>query len=57
MQHAAAAGVPTLDLIERYLAAKAADPSVRERWFDGHMTRAGNRWVAEQIAAALRAGR
>lgn len=54
LQHAAARGVQTLGLIDRYLAARAEDPSVHERWFAGHMTRAGNRWVAEQVAAALR---
>lgn len=53
--HATAHGVRTLDLVDRFLAAERQDPSLRERWFDGHMTRAGNAWVAEQIAAALRA--
>lgn len=57
MQHAASLGVQTLDLIADYLAAQAQDASVHDRWFAGHMTRAGNRWVAERIAAALRAPR
>jgi hypothetical protein len=57
MAHAAQKGIATLDLIELYLAAQAQDPGVHDRWFAGHMTRAGNRWVAEQIAAALRAPR
>ncbi|MBX3462916.1 MAG: hypothetical protein KF830_07080 [Planctomycetes bacterium] len=54
LRHAEALGVQTLDLVARYLAARAADPTLEQRWFDGHMTPAGNRWVAEQVAAALR---
>lgn len=57
LRHAEAHGVQTLDLASRFQAAKAADPSVQERWFAGHMTRAGNRWAAEQIAAVLQAPR
>ncbi len=57
LRHAEARGVQTLDLIDRFLAAKQLDPEVQTRWFDGHMTRSGNRWVAEQIAAALAAPR
>jgi hypothetical protein len=30
---------------------------LKEKWFRGHMTRAGNDWVADEIAAALRSGR
>lgn len=56
LAHAAATAVPHLDLITAFLQAEQADPSVRERWWDGHMTDAGNRWVAEQIAAVLRRG-
>ena len=55
LAHAAARGVRTLDLVDRFLAAERQDPSLRERWFDGHMTRAGNAWVAERIAEVLRA--
>jgi hypothetical protein len=54
MQHATARGVRTLDLVERFLAEQARDATLHDRWFDGHMTSEGNRWVAEQIAAALR---
>jgi hypothetical protein len=54
LRHAAARGVQTLDLASQFVARKAADPSLQDRWFDGHMTREGNGWVAEQIAAALR---
>jgi hypothetical protein len=53
LQHATDLGVQTLDLIARFVAANARDPGLHERWFDGHMTRAGNRWVAEQVVAAL----
>lgn len=54
LAHARERGVATLDLVQRFLAAEQQDPGVKERWFDGHMTDAGNRWAAEQIAAALR---
>lgn len=53
MAHAASIGVQTLDLIERFGALSLQDPDLHERWFDGHMTPEGNRWVAAQIAAAL----
>lgn len=53
LHHARSRGVATLDLVEAFLAANAEDPSRHEAWFDGHMTPAGNRWAAEQIAAAL----
>jgi len=56
VQHARKLGVPTLDLVERLLIAAKQDPQVHDRWFAGHMTPAGNRWAAEQIAAAIRAG-
>lgn len=55
LAHAKAHGVRTLDLVQQFLAAERQDPSLRERWFDGHMTRAGNAWVAQRIAAELRA--
>ncbi len=51
-----AIGVETLDLVAEFLAAERDDPGLRRRWFDGHMTREGNGWVAQRIAAALRAG-
>ncbi|MBL9077483.1 MAG: hypothetical protein JNL08_08270 [Planctomycetes bacterium] len=57
LARAQAAGARTLDLVDRFLAAERADPSVRARWFDGHMTRAGNGWVAAHIAVALQAPR
>jgi hypothetical protein len=54
LQHAAAHGIATLDLATEYVQALAADPSLEDRWFAGHMTREGNGWVADRIAATLR---
>jgi hypothetical protein len=56
LAHAAARGVRTLDLVQRYRDELAKDPGKEQRWFRGHMTREGNTWAAQQIAAALRAG-
>ena len=55
LRHAESRGIATLDLATRFVEANRADPSLFERWFEGHMTREGNRWAAEQIADALRA--
>ena len=55
LRHAAAADVGALDLTTRYQELLAKDPTLRRRWFRGHMTREGNGWVAEQVAAALAA--
>jgi hypothetical protein len=57
LQHAASRGIPTLDLATRYRELLAQDPSLRTKWFRGHMTREGNTWVAREVAAALRAGK
>lgn len=54
LARAAAAGARTLDLVARYQEELRRDPGAKARLFDGHMTSAGNRWVAEQIAAAIR---
>jgi len=54
MAHAAERGVTTLDLVARYRELLAEDPSLAQRWFDGHMTKAGNQWVAAQLAELLR---
>lgn len=55
MRHAQARGVQTLDLATQFVERKAQDATLQKRWFAGHMTREGNGWVAEQIAAALAA--
>jgi GNAT superfamily N-acetyltransferase len=53
LEHADRHGIPTLDLIGRVNELGADDPGIFERFFDGHMTPEGNRWVAEEIAAIL----
>ncbi len=53
---ARASGIATLDLVDEFLAAERVDPTLRQRWFDGHMTREGNGWVAQRIAETLRGG-
>ena len=57
LQHAERQGLAVLDLASRYRERLAADPSLQTKWFRGHMTREGNQWVAEQVAAVLRQGR
>lgn len=57
LRHAESVGVAALDLTTRYQQLLADDASLRKRWFRGHMTREGNDWAAQQIAAALRARR
>jgi hypothetical protein len=57
LAHAQQRGVATLDLASEFAALHAEDASLRTRWFRGHMTREGNGWVAERVAAALRSGR
>lgn len=54
MRHAESLGVTTLDLASKYAALVAAGPGPHDGWFAGHMTRAGNRWVAEELEKALR---
>lgn len=51
---ARAAGLQALDLIAAYHAEAARDPTTKRRLFAGHMTSAGNLWVAERIAAVVR---
>jgi len=57
LAHARSLGVGTLDLATRFRAMADVDPSLDKKFFAGHMTAAGNQWVAEQIAAELRTGR
>jgi hypothetical protein len=54
VQHAHERGLAVLDLASAFAAAAGADPSLSTRWFAGHMTAAGNAWVAERITATLR---
>lgn len=53
LAHAWTLGVATLDLATRFRELADADRSLDAKYFAGHMTPAGNGWVAEQIAAAL----
>lgn len=46
-------GITTLDLATRFQQMAAKDRSLDKKFFRGHMTAAGNRWVAEQIAVLL----
>ena len=54
LERARDVGVPMLDLASRYVERVQAEPALADRWFDGHMTPAGNAWVAEELAALLR---
>ena len=47
------AGVDVLDLSPLVREAVRTDTSRAAAWFDGHMTDAGNRWVAERVAERL----
>ncbi len=53
LAHAQTRGIATLDLATRFRAMADQDPTLDAKFFAGHMTPAGNAWVAEQIAAAL----
>jgi hypothetical protein len=53
LAHAAATGVEALDLQSRFDELARAQPELKQRYFAGHMTAAGNAWVAGEIAAAL----
>lgn len=57
LAHADATGVERLDLQTEFVALARAEPRLRQRYFAGHMTAAGNQWVAERIAATLRVPR
>lgn len=49
-------GIDQLDLVRAFQRDAAQDRSMYERCFDGHMTAAGNAWVAAQLARHLRGG-
>jgi len=51
--HGEQLGITTLDLATRFRDLAIEDPSLEQKFFRGHMTAVGNRWVAEQIAAVL----
>lgn len=53
LAHAGSIGVQVLDLQSAFVALAEQEPSLRGRYFIGHMSAAGNAWAAEQIAAAL----
>lgn len=50
---AAALGVATLDLQREFDVLAAAQPELKQRWFVGHMSAAGNAWVAARVAETL----
>jgi hypothetical protein len=51
---ARAHGLAVFDLVRTFQREAASDPGMYTRCFDGHMTAAGNAWVAQQLAVALR---
>lgn len=53
LEHGARLGIEVLDLASRFRALADLDPRLDREYFSGHMTAAGNRWVAQQIAAEL----
>jgi hypothetical protein len=53
LAHARANGVAVLDLQTRFVELARTDPSLRGRYYAGHMSALGNAWVAAEIAAAL----
>lgn len=54
LQQAASLQVPVLDLVARFHERQAREPGLGGKFFAGHMTAAGNAWVADEIAAQLR---
>lgn len=51
---ARAHGLAVIDLVRAFQREAEGDPDMYTRFFDGHMTAAGNAWVAQQLAAELR---
>jgi hypothetical protein len=54
LARARSSGAETLDLVTLFLSAERQEPGLRERYFHGHMTPAGNRWVAARLHDAIR---
>ncbi len=57
MARARALGLPALDLVAAFVAEVVRDPDSKRRLFAGHMTSAGNAWVAEHVAAVMAAAK
>lgn len=55
--HAGQRGIEALDLASEFAAMVAEDPTLDSRWFAGHMTPEGNRWVAQRVADVLAAAK
>lgn len=53
LARSAARGVRVLDLATRFRDLADHDPALDTKYFAGHMTAAGNDWVAERLAEAL----
>lgn len=53
LAHGDKLGIKTLDLATRFRMMADKDPSLDKKYFRGHMTPAGNRWVAEQLAEVM----
>jgi hypothetical protein len=53
---ARAEGLPTLNLVAAAWAEAREKPALRSRWYlpGGHMSAAGNAWVAARLATRLR---
>lgn len=50
LEHAKQRGVEVVDLASRFQAMAAEDASLDRKFFRGHMTKAGNAWVAGELA-------
>lgn len=53
LAHGDKLGIKTLDLATRFRMMADKDPPLDKKYFRGHMTPAGNRWVAEQLAEVM----
>jgi hypothetical protein len=57
VEHAHARGIPLLDLIAKLDEGPQRGHDPRQLFVEVHMNRAGNRWVANQVAIFLRSAR